>query len=89
MTMTAKPLPLAPLHPLARKALCLSSRVKIIPVPGAENLFAVQVVAKDGRPGLLFGADGLLWVFESAGYAQACVYHAHDAANILPEDRVC
>ena len=80
--------PLAPIAPLARKALHLSTRVRIIEAPGAPGLFAVQVFGRDGRPGMLFGTDGLLWLFESAGYAQACVYHAHDCANILPDDRV-
>ena len=81
-------LPLAPLAPLARRALHLSTHARVIPAPGAPGLYAVQVFGKDGRPGLLFQNDGFLWVFETPGYAQACIFHAHDAATILPADRV-
>lgn len=81
--------PLSALAPLARRALHLSTHARVIEAPGAPGLYAIQVFSRDSRPGLLFQNDGYLWVFESAGYAQACLVHAHDAANILPEDRVC
>ena len=83
-----RPTPLAPLAPLARRALHLSTHARVIEAPGAPGLFAVQIFGKDGRPGLLFGSDGLLWIFESASYAQACLVHAHDGVTILPADRV-
>lgn len=80
--------PLAPIAPLAKKALHLSTHCKVIEAPGAAGLYAVQVFSRDGRPGLLFGTDGYLWLFDSAPYAQSCIWHAHEAATVLPEDRV-
>ena len=84
-----RPTPLAPLAPLARRALHTSTHCKVIEAPGAPGLFAIQVFSKDSRPGLLFGTDGYLWLFESREFAQGCIWHHHDNAKVLPEDRVC